>query len=159
MAAEGARIAGEELAKSPSWQAAFNKASEKLKGLKKPILVIVDDIDRLHGDELLTLLKVVRLLGRFEGIQYLLAYDDETLYRRVSTSSTITDHDGSAERFMEKLSVPAFCAPLIETPTNFPAKCGSCVRLPQKSEEASDDGRLSELLDCFTALLTTLASD
>ncbi|MFI3893042.1 hypothetical protein E4P34_00965 [Kocuria rhizophila] len=156
MAAEGARIAGEELAKSPSWQAAFNKASEKLKGLKKPILVIVDDIDRLHGDELLTLLKVVRLLGRFDGVQYLLAYDDETLYRRMSTSSTITDHDGSAERFMEKIvQYPLFVPPLLRHQQISRLNAGLACASREKTEEASDDGRLSELLDCFTALLTT----
>ncbi|MBM4516395.1 hypothetical protein GS432_08005 [Rhodococcus hoagii] len=45
----------------------------------KNILVIVDDIDRLHSDELLSVMKAVRLLGRFDGVHYLLSYDEQTL--------------------------------------------------------------------------------
>jgi hypothetical protein len=42
---EGVRLVGDALAKSPSWQVAFNEASEELKELKRPIPVVVDDID------------------------------------------------------------------------------------------------------------------
>ncbi|MGP5600020.1 P-loop NTPase fold protein, partial [Glutamicibacter arilaitensis] len=113
-AAEGIRLAGEALAKLPSWEVAFGKASEELKKLQKPILVVVDDIDRLNGDELLTLLKVVRLLGRFNGVHYILAYDDETLYRSMMSSNAVSSHDGTAERFMEKIvQYPLFVPPLL----------------------------------------------
>lgn len=156
MAAEGVRLAGEALAKSPSWQVAFNKASEELRELKKPILVVVDDIDRLHGDELLTLLKVVRLLGRFDGVQYLLAYDDETLYRSMTASSAVNPHDGSAERFMEKIvQYPLFVPPLLRHQQISRLNTGLARVSRETVEDGADDGRLSGLVDCFTDLLTT----
>jgi hypothetical protein len=156
VAAEGFRIAGEALGKSPSWQVAFTKASEELKELKTPILVVVDDIDRLHGDELLALLKVVRLLGRFDGVQYLLAYDDETLYRSMTTSGAVTTHDGSAERFMEKIvQYPLFVPPLLRHQQIMRLNTG----LESITRTTVDDGsagqRLSGLIDCFTNLLRT----
>ncbi|MDU0367626.1 KAP family NTPase [Microbacterium sp. KSW4-17] len=155
-AAEGARLISEALAKSPSWQVAFSKASKELAELKKPILVVVDDIDRLHGDELLALLKVVRLLGRFAGVQYLLAYDDETLYRSMTASSAVNPHDGSAERFMEKIvQYPIFVPPLLRHQQVTRLNTG----LAQISRETVDDGlsgqRLGALVKCFTDLLTT----
>lgn len=156
-AAEGVRMAGEMLAKSPSWQAAFDKASAELKELKKPILVVVDDIDRLHVDELMALLKVVRLLGRFDGVQYLLAYDDETLYRSMTALSGVTSHDGSAERFMEKIvQYPLFVPPLLrhQQITRLNTGLAKVVRERIDGGGASDR-RLSGLLDCFIDLLTT----
>ncbi|WP_162458684.1 KAP family NTPase [Pseudactinotalea suaedae] len=156
-AAAGAiRLAGEALAKSPSWQVAFNKASEELKELKKPILVVVDDIDRLHGEELLTLLKVVRLLGRFDGVQYLLAYDDETLYRSMTASGAVSPHDGSAERFMEKIvQYPLFVPPLLRHQQISRLNTGLTYASREADDEGSADRRLSGLVDCFTDLLTT----
>ena len=155
-AAEGFRLAGDALAKLPSWQAAFSKASEELKGLEKPILVVVDDIDRLHGDELLALLKVVRLLGRFDGVQYLLAYDDETLYRSMAASNAVSPHDGSAERFMEKIvQYPLFVPPLLRHQQI--SRLGSGLKLisRQTVDDGSSGQRLSGLMDSFTGLLTT----
>jgi hypothetical protein len=43
------------------------------------VLVVIDDVDRLLPDELLMLLKAVRLLGRIPQVHYLLAYDERTL--------------------------------------------------------------------------------
>jgi hypothetical protein len=47
--------------------------------LEHPIVVVVDDIDRLQGDDLLALFKVIRLVGRLPNVHYLLAFDDETV--------------------------------------------------------------------------------
>lgn len=156
-AAEGVRMAGETLTKSPSWQAAFNKASAELKELTMPILVVVDDIDRLHSDELMALLKVVRLLGRFDGVQYLLAYDDETLSRSMTASSAATTHDGSAERFMEKIvQYPLFVPPLLRHQQIARLNAGLAkVARERVDGDRASDRRLSGLLDCFLDLLTT----
>lgn len=85
------------------WTVQFAETSAKLKELGVPVLVIADDIDRLQADELLTLLKIVRLLGRFGGVQYLLAYDDQTVFRALRTSSLVGTDSRAAEQFMEKI--------------------------------------------------------
>lgn len=155
-AAEGVRMAGEALAKTPSWQVSFEKASSELKELAKPILVVVDDIDRLHVDELMALLKVVRLLGRFDGVQYLLAYDDETLYRSMTASSVVTANDGSAERFMEKIvQYPLFVPPLLRHQQISRVNAGLAKVGRDRVDGGVASDRLSGLLDCFIDLLTT----
>ncbi|WP_231250137.1 KAP family NTPase [Nocardioides furvisabuli] len=154
--AEGIRLGSEALTKSPSWQVAFNAASAELKELQKPILIVVDDIDRLHADELMALLKVVRLLGRFDGVQYLLAYDDETLYRSMTTSGAVTPHDGTAERFMEKIvQYPLIVPPMMRYQQITRLNDGLGPVLAGRAGDRIASGRLSELTDCFTRLLTT----
>ena len=156
VASEGVRAVGDALAKAPSWQAAFGNASNELRELKQPILVVVDDIDRLHVDELMALLKVVRLLGRFDGVQYLLAYDDETLYRSMTASSAVDPHDGSAERFMEKIvQYPLFVPPLLRHQQLARLNAGLADTSREHADEGTSEGRLSGLADSFVSLLTT----
>ena len=55
------------------------RLERKLRRAKRTILVVIDDVDRLHADELLSLFKAVRLIGRLPNVQYLLAYDETTV--------------------------------------------------------------------------------
>lgn len=91
------------LANTPSLGGLRRAAESALTALDQPIVVIVDDIDRLQGDELLTLFKVIRLVGRLPNIHYLIAFDDETV-TDVLTGQSITS--GKAQRaltFLEKI--------------------------------------------------------
>ncbi len=110
--AEAADRAGQALASRPSWDQAFKKAAAEFKDQRTPVLVVADDIDRLQPDELLALLKVVRLLGRFPGVYYLLAYDEETLFDTLAGTSVVRDGE-TAGKFMEKIvQYPLFIPPL-----------------------------------------------
>ena len=57
----------------------FTRVSQAIKEAGHNFLVVVDDVDRLHVDELLTLFKAVRVLGRFDSVHYLLSYDEQTI--------------------------------------------------------------------------------
>lgn len=112
--ADAAKEAGAWLAAAPPWQAAFDRAARELREANTPILVIADDIDRLQTDELLLFLKVIRLLGRFPGVQYLIAYDERTLFRTLGAANLVKD-TGSATRYMEKIvQYPVAVPPLLE---------------------------------------------
>lgn len=89
------------LAEKP-WDEAFRDASDELNELRVKVLVIVDDIDRLQGSELAEVLRVIRLLGRFPGVQYLLAYDDEVVAQTLASTSLVSDAS-AASRFLEKI--------------------------------------------------------
>jgi hypothetical protein len=155
-AAEAAKAAAEALTKSPPWQEAFAEAAQELQKLETPILVVVDDIDRLHAEELMTLLKVVRLLGRFPGVQYLLAYDDETLFRTLSSTSAVVVNDGSAERYMEKIvQYPLLVPALLEYQQLSRLNDGLAQVARSTRRTDSGDDRLSALVHCFVALLRT----
>lgn len=73
-------VDGSEIAKAMSTliggdtsaTATKKKAEEALRELRRPILMVVDDLDRLTPHELLLVFKLVRLVGRLPNVYYLL---------------------------------------------------------------------------------------
>jgi len=80
-----------------SWHTTFSKITQQTLHMQVRVLVVIDDVDRLEEEELRALLKVVRLLGRFNNVHYILAYDDDTVRR------TINDVGQTASSFLEKI--------------------------------------------------------
>ena len=89
----------EDLAHQLPWQKQFEELAEQVQKHGKRVLIIVDDVDRLGGQELLTLLKVLRLLGRFRGVHYLIAYDQDTVEDLLRSTGAV----GRSASFMEKI--------------------------------------------------------
>ncbi|MDV6303677.1 P-loop NTPase fold protein [Rhodococcus cerastii] len=120
--AEAANSAAEALIAEKPWQEAFSDAAAQIFGNGQRVLVVVDDVDRLQGNELLAVLKVVRLLGRFPGVQYLLAYDHESLVHTLVTAGA-TQNPAAARRYIEKMvqypvAIPALIGAQIQTLLN-----------------------------------------
>ncbi|MBM4721545.1 hypothetical protein GS449_26915 [Rhodococcus hoagii] len=80
----------------------------------KNILVIVDDIDRLHSDELLSVMKAVRLLGRFDGVHYLLSYDEQTLLGVLEQTDLAGNSRPRARDYLEKIVQYPFTLPPLQ---------------------------------------------
>ena len=159
--ADGAREVGELLTLPPPWQEAFKKASTELKQIAVPVLVVVDDVDRLQTDELLALLKVVRLLGRFPGVQYLLAYDEQTLFRSLETASLVGTDNRAAERFMEKIvQYPLLVPPLLGHQSMTRLEQGITRTLAAAGRQDIDPSRLSRVAHVlYTQFATPRAID
>lgn len=94
-----AEHAATELTRRPAWHTEFAKLSAEIASQHERVLVIVDDVDRLDSDELRSLLRVVRLLGRFENVHYLMAYDQATIEGVLGSAGL----NGEASDFMEKI--------------------------------------------------------
>ncbi len=123
-----------------SWEQCFGKLSKELRELGISILVVVDDIDRLQVDELLDLLKVVRLLGRFPGVDYLLAYDEQSLIEILRSPDRGGLSQARARSFMEKIvQYPLSLPPLLT---------GQIIKiLTTRLNELLSSGRLGAGLD------------
>jgi predicted KAP-like P-loop ATPase len=64
-------------------------ANEALKRAGHPVLVVIDDLDRLAPDELLLVFKLIRLTGRLNSLYYLVSYDEDTLLDALSRTGLI----------------------------------------------------------------------
>lgn len=109
-------LAGKSLQSQPPWKETFEQASAEIKRFNRKVLVIADDIDRLQGEELIALLKVVRLLGRFPGVDFLLAYDEKTVTQTLSAMGVAGEGNSGSQKFMEKIiQYPLAIPPLLPT--------------------------------------------
>jgi KAP family P-loop domain len=96
------KAAGKYIAGDVSVSAKRAQAEEALQDLGRPILVILDDLDRLAPDELLLVFKLVRLVGRLPNTYYLLCYDEQTLLDVLEKSSLVSSRERALD-YMEKI--------------------------------------------------------
>jgi hypothetical protein len=76
--------------------------------LGKPIVVIIDDIDRLPPDEIRVVIQTVKAIGDFDGVSYLLAYEPEPIIKSLEYNNI---YDG--RRYLEKIIQAAYPLPRI----------------------------------------------
>lgn len=79
------------------------KAEKALGKLNRPILVILDDLDRLEPAELLLVFKLVKLVGHLRNTYYLLCYDEQTLLDVLRRTNLVVDDLARARDYMEKM--------------------------------------------------------
>ena len=79
------------------------RITKQLKELNIPILVVLDDIDRLHAEELLMVFKLVRLVGRLPNVYYLLAYDEATVLGVIKETRLAAGDMSRARHYLEKM--------------------------------------------------------
>lgn len=76
--------------------------------LNKPIVVIIDDIDRLEPDEIRLIFKLIKSVCSFAGITYFLAFDPIPVVRALSFDD---NHDG--RMYLEKIVAVSYNLPYI----------------------------------------------
>lgn len=144
----------EQATKGTPWHKQFDKAAEKLAALGWRVLLVADDIDRLDADELIALLRVVRLLGRFPNVHYLVAYDQNTIENLLEKQGL----SGHSSDFMEKIVQYPFevppVAPVIQRRllTETIDKLIATYRIPLTSSQSE---RFSELIGILAPALKT----
>lgn len=99
---EGGRAATKLLAKMSQRQkegigGRRNRVRGALDALDKPIIVVLDDIDRLTKAEIRDMFRLVRLIANFPNIVYVVAFDR----RRVEEA--LSEHDGTGREYLEKI--------------------------------------------------------
>jgi hypothetical protein len=94
---------GELLTGNTSTESKRAAIENELGELKYKILVIIDDIDRLQPQELLQIFKLIRLVGRFPNIHYLVAYDERTVLDVLKRSDLVHGSDDRAQDYIQKI--------------------------------------------------------
>ncbi|WP_406294356.1 KAP family NTPase [Embleya sp. NBC_00888] len=110
---ELAKTVADRMAGDTSASATRHKAEKALRDVCTPVLVVMDDLDRLTPDELLVVFKMVRLVGRLPNVHYLLCFDERTLLDVLQRSDLVGGEESRAREFLEKmiqvrLDLPAF---------------------------------------------------
>lgn len=81
------------------------RIADDLKQLPQPIVVVVDDIDRLGTDEIRDIFKLVRLTASFPNLVYLLAFD------RARVEAALDETNVPGRAYLEKIVQLSFDLP------------------------------------------------
>lgn len=94
-------------------QAHFERVRDALAALEQPVMIFVDDVDRLHPDELMALFRAVRVLGRLPYVHYAIAYDQRTIVDLIKETPVARDDEDRALAFLEKIVTVPIDQPVI----------------------------------------------
>lgn len=84
------------------------KVQEALYKLKKPILVLIDDIDRLPPDEAFQVVRLIKAVADFRGTSFLLAFDPGYLASALERQGI-----GNSQQYVDKVVQVRVPLPLI----------------------------------------------
>jgi len=65
------------------------KVQEAIDEASRPIVVVIDDVDRLPPDEIRLLFQFLKAVADFNGVSYLLAYDPKSVESALSFNNTL----------------------------------------------------------------------
>jgi KAP-like P-loop domain-containing protein len=88
-----------------------DRVCEVMRTAEKKVVVLIDDLDRLDHDEVLQMLKLVRLTANFPNVVYLLAFDDEMVGRAIAKK--YGNDDDAGRQFLEKIIQYPFTLPAV----------------------------------------------
>jgi hypothetical protein len=130
---------------------------EIMRGAVRSVVVLIDDLDRLDPEEILTMLKVIRLNANVPRVIYVLAFDDEMIARAVSPR--YRGGLDSGRQFLEKIVQYPFALPAVgrERLTAFlVSRAKKAVSSAGLSLDDETWSRVSELVDtAFSRRLNT----
>lgn len=89
----------QRISRSQSVEEIRRKIVQELRKREQPLVIMIDDLDRLTRDEILEVFKLVRLIGRFPELVYIVACDREQVEKALDWNQD--DHSG--RRYMEKI--------------------------------------------------------
>ncbi|CAM4322733.1 P-loop NTPase fold protein [Zobellia nedashkovskayae] len=84
----------------------YNKINESLTRINKKIIVFIDDLDRLNGDEIIQVLKLIRNTGNFKNTIFIVAMDKDYVLQRLKSSDHILNSAYLEKFFQLEIYLP-----------------------------------------------------
>jgi hypothetical protein len=79
------------------------KISAELEKISSPVIVLIDEIDRVEDDEIRCVAQLVRSVADFSGISYVLAYDHNRLIQAFGVDAPIDQREERGKSYLEKI--------------------------------------------------------
>ena len=86
-----------------------NLLKQSLQKIDRPIVVFIDDLDRLGGNEIMEVLKLIRNVANFPGLKFVAAYDRAYLVEAIKKQNV-----ESANCYLEKIFQIEYTLPTFE---------------------------------------------
>lgn len=85
-----------------------NLLKQSLQKIDRPIVVFIDDLDRLGGDEIMEVLKLIRNVANFPGLKFVAAYDRAYLVEAIKKQNVESANCYLEKIFQIEYTLPAF---------------------------------------------------
>ena len=89
---------------------AKDKAEDVIGNMPLPVVVLIDDLDRLDGTELMAVLRLVRVTANFRNLIFVVAYDKEYVSQTLAKVDVV-----KGEEFLKKIFPLEVCLPAFES--------------------------------------------
>lgn len=86
----------------------YNDINDSLRMINKRIVIFIDDLDRLHNDEILEVFRLIRNTADFSNTCFIVAYDREYI------QNTFPSINGQLNNYLEKIFQTEFLLPAID---------------------------------------------
>ena len=135
-----------------SLQKQHGELSRRLAESRQRVVVMVDDIDRLEDDEIKQVMRLVRLVGDFDNVVYLLAFDAGHV------AAVLGDASGPDEgrRYLEKIVQLSYEVPAIAPGELVDLLRDGISRTLAAASRTGDPERLEQLLALLDPLIHTV---
>jgi hypothetical protein len=135
-----------------SLQKQHGELSRRLAESRQRVVVMVDDIDRLEDDEIKQVMRLVRLVGDFDNVVYLLAFDAGHV------AAVLGDASGPDEgrRYLEKIVQLSYEVPAIAPGELVDLLRDGMSRTLAAASRTGDPERLERLLALLDPLIHTV---
>ncbi len=99
----GLSVMANALSKKESLNTLRAELVKELERISAPIIVLIDEIDRVEDDEIRTVAQLVRSVADFPGISYVLAYDPERVVQALGAGASAKNSDARGRAYLEKI--------------------------------------------------------
>lgn len=107
------KVLGEDLeGKNVSLEDVKDSINQELQKSDKKIIIFIDDVDRLDKEELFTLFKIIKTIGDFKNLVFIICMDDDYVAKAIH--SRYGKNVQSGREFLEKIINVPLELPLIE---------------------------------------------
>lgn len=86
------------------------KAADVIGSLPLPVVVLIDDLDRLEPSELMAVLRLVRVTANFKNLIFIVAYDKTYVSQTLAKAGVV-----NGEEFLKKIFPLEVCLPTFES--------------------------------------------
>ncbi|MCU0438124.1 MAG: KAP family NTPase [Raineya sp.] len=86
----------------------FEKINFIIKNINKRIIIFIDDVDRLHEDEIIQVMKLIRNSANFANTTFIVAYDRNYLLSAIKKINTYASENYLEKIFQFEIPLPNF---------------------------------------------------
>lgn len=87
-------------------EAKKRNVANALRNIQKPIVIAIDDLDRLAGKEIFEVLRIIRNTAKFNNIIYIVTYDKDHVFNQLMQPDLNIEKDYLEKIFQIELSMP-----------------------------------------------------